>query len=497
MNKKSSNKSIELKKIKGFLTTLNGHQKAYVNLKLKDPKNGEYLLGVFHLVPGNSLNILQSAAEVAAESSTGTNFKVQTETKFSREMNALVYQINLSKNLVWIAYPWRLFDRQGNIQNILTYIVGNVLGMKEISALKLLDVWFPPSMLEQYDGPSYTLDDIRRYLNVYDRPILGTIIKPKMGLTSSEYAEVCYDFWVGGGDFVKNDEPQADQDFCPYEKMVYYVKKAMDKAVKETGKKKVHSFNVSSPDFDTMIKRCELIRKAGFEKGSYAFLIDGITAGWMAVQTLRRRYPDVFIHFHRASHGAYTRQENPIGFSVLVLSKFARLAGASGIHTGTAGVGKMKGSPEEDIVAAKNILNLSSKGYFFEQRWGKIPDTDKDFINLVHEDSLHHLILKDDSWRGIKKCCPIISGGLNPTLLKPFIELMGGIDFITTMGAGVHAHPKGTRAGAAALVQACEAYQKKIDIKEYAKSHKELKESIDFFTKNKKDLEKSMNSERI
>ena len=54
-----------------------------------------------------------------------------------------------------------------------------------------------------------------------------------MGLTSAEYAEVCYDFWVGGGDFVKNDEPQADQDFCDYEIMVKYVKQAMDKAVKE------------------------------------------------------------------------------------------------------------------------------------------------------------------------------------------------------------------------------------------------------------------------
>ncbi len=103
----------------------------------------------------------------------------------------------------------------------------------------------------------------------------------------------------------------------------------------------MHSFNVSAADFDTMIQRCEIIRNSGMEPGSYAFLIDGTTAGWMAVQTLRRHYPDVFIHFHRAGHGAYTRPENPIGYSVLVLSKFARLAGASGIHTGTAGVGKM------------------------------------------------------------------------------------------------------------------------------------------------------------
>ena len=353
--------------IKELIKSLNSKQQRYVNLDLSNPKNGKYMLCVFHFVPGKDLNVLQAATEIAAESSTGTNFTVQTETDFSHEMNALVYKLDLKKELVWIAYPWRLFDRGGNIQNILTYVVGNVLGMKQINALKLLDVWFPPAMLEQYDGPSYTLDDMKKYLGIKGRPILGTIIKPKMGLTSAEYAEVCYDFWVGGGDFVKNDEPQANQDFCPYDKMVLHVKEAMDKAVKETGKKKVHSFNVSAPDFDTMIERCELIRGVGFEQNSYAFLIDGITAGWMAVQTLRRRYPDVFIHFHRAGHGGFTRPENPIGFSVLVLSKFARLAGASGIHTGTAGVGKMKGSPRDDIIPAKNILHLLAKGHFFEQ----------------------------------------------------------------------------------------------------------------------------------
>ena len=65
---------------------------------------------------------------------------------------------------------------------------------------------------------------------------------------------------------------------------------------------------------------------------------------------------------------------------------------------------------------------------------------------------------------------------------------MGGIDFITTMGAGCHAHPKGTEAGARALVQACEAYKKGISIEKYAKTkgHKELAEAITFFSKKKK-----------
>ena len=146
----------------------------------------------------------------------------------------------------------------------------------------------------------------------------------------------------------------------------------------------------------------------------------------------------------------------------------------------------MQGSPEEDITAANSILRLKSKGHFFEQSWATISEKDEDIGRLIKEDSKGKNILRDDDWRGMKKCCPIISGGLNPTLLKPFIEVMGHTEFITTMGAGCHAHPRGTKAGATALVQACDAYTKGIDINVYAKKHKELAEAIAFFGKAKK-----------
>ena len=86
-----------------LVRSLNPKQEAYVNLELAEPTNGEYLLTVFHMRPGGKFNVLQAAAEVAAESSTGTNFKVNTETPFSRTMNALVYQLDLERELVWIA----------------------------------------------------------------------------------------------------------------------------------------------------------------------------------------------------------------------------------------------------------------------------------------------------------------------------------------------------------------------------------------------------------
>ncbi|MBU1151527.1 ribulose 1,5-bisphosphate carboxylase, partial [Patescibacteria group bacterium] len=256
----------------------------------------------------------------------------------------------------------------------------------------------------------------------------------------------------GGGDFVKFDEPQADQVFCPFEEVIDEIAERMDKVRKETKKNKVLSVNISAADFETMIKRAKYVENK-LEKGSYAFLVDGLTAGWTAVQTARRHFPDVFIHFHRAGHGAFTRPENVFGFSVPILTAFGRLAGASGIHTGTAGIGKMKGD-EEDIQAVHTALDKVVEGQYFTQDW----------VN-------------------IKSCSPIASGGLNPTKLHALIEAFETTDFITTMGAGCHAHPDGTRAGATALVQACEAHIAGVSIEEYAKKHPELARAIEKFGK--------------
>lgn len=428
-------------------------QEPYLGLDLTEEelKSGKYLLAAFKMVPIEGDDFLGTATEVASESSTGSNMRVSTATSFSDHLNARVYKIDEQAQMAFFVYPIEIFDRGGNVQNILTYLVGNVFGMSNLKELKLMDVWIPKEMLSQFDGPSYTLTEAKKYLGIQNRPVLGTIVKPKIGLKPKEFADVCYEFWAGGGDFVKFDEPQADQSFCPFTDVVDEIASAMKRVEEDTGQKKIMSINVSSPDYDTMIERCEYV-KSKMSPGSYGFLVDGITAGWMAVQTVRRRYSDVFLHFHRAGHGAFTRPENVFGFTVPILATFGRLAGASGIHTGTAGIGKMKGDKEEDVMAVNVTFQEKSKGYFYEQ-----------------------------DWHGMKSCSPIASGGLNPTKLAAVIDAFGTTDFVTTMGAGCHSHPDGTRKGATALVQACEAWQKGVPIDEYAKDHEELARAIEKF----------------
>ncbi len=474
-------------------------QKQYIKLGDEEVFNGNYMLAVFHVKTyGDSL--LDAASEIAAESSTGSNLKVGTATPFSNKVDAIVYKVDEDNNLVYIAYPWRIFDRGGNVQNIMTFIAGNVFGMANLKGCKLLDVHFPSQMFPHHDGPEVNIDDMRKYLNNWHKPILGTIIKPKIGLTPNEYAEICYDFWAGGGHFVKNDEPQADQDFSPFFKTVDAVREAMDRAEDETGETKVHSFNISAADFDTMIERADYVQSV-MKPGSYAFLVDGITAGWTAVQTVRRHYPDVFLHFHRAGHGGFTREENPIGFTVPVLTKMARLAGASGIHTGTAGVGKMSGGNlNEDVVSAHLGLKLSAKGLYFDQVWSEVPENDADIEKAIQKEAelwdkgpreLSKLRKQSQSitevlpeWRVVKKTTPISSGGLNPVLLHEYIEKVGTIDFIVTMGGGVHSHPDGTQSGVKAVLQAFDAWFEGVDLYEYAKDHQELAVAAKFYDKH-------------
>ena len=226
----------------------------------------------------------------------------------------------------------------------------------------------------------------------------------------------------------------------------------MDKVEAETGKTKMMSINISAADINLMKERAEYVM-ATMKPGSYGFLVDGITAGWSALQTARRLWPDVFLHFHRAGHGAMTRTENAFGYSVPFMTMLGRLCGASAMHTGTAGIGKMAGSNEEDIVAAHAALMPKSKGEFFEQ-----------------------------DWHNIKGMAPIASGGLDPILLRPYWDAVGTDDFITTMGGGAHSHPGGTEKGSMAILQAAEAAKAGISITEYAKDHEELAVAIEFYS---------------
>ena len=428
----------------------------YADLNLKEDEliSGEnHVLCAYKMKPRKGFfDYIGTAAHFAAESSTGTNVDVVTTDDFTRSVDAIVYEIDEEKELMKIAFPVALFDRnmidgRAMIVSFLTMAVGNNQGMGDVEYGKMLDFYVPPSFLRQFDGPVKNIVDMWRILG---RPlenggmIVGTIIKPKLGLRPKPFAEACYNFWLGG-DFIKNDEPQGNQIWGPIKEVVPLVKDSMVRAQDDTGMAKLFSFNITADDHYEMLHRGEYILETFAEfSENIAFLVDGYVGGPGMVTTARRNFPDQFLHYHRAGHGAVTSDQSDRGYNMLVHMKMARLQGASGIHTGTMGFGKMEGAAGDKVIAYM-LERDSADGLFYHQEW-----------------------------EGMKATTPIISGGMNALRLPGFFDNLGHCNVIQTSGGGALGHKEGIVSGAISLRQAFMAWQEGVNLVDYAKEHKEL-----------------------
>ncbi|MCK5522848.1 MAG: ribulose-bisphosphate carboxylase [Thiomargarita sp.] len=434
----------------------------YVNLDLDEKKliaDGQHVLVAYHMTPKSGYGYVATAAHFAAESSTGTNVEISTTDDYTRSVDALVYEANEKNKLTKIAYPLELFDRnitdgRAMLASFLTLAIGNNQGMGDVENGKMHDFYVPPAYLQLFDGPATTISDLWRVLG---RPvvdggfIVGTIVKPKLGLKPEPFAEAAYQFWLGG-DFIKNDEPQGNQVFAPLRKTIRLVADAMKRAQDETGQPKLFSANITADDPNEIIARGEYILETfGNDANHVAFLVDGYVAGPTAITTARRHFPNQFLHYHRAGHGAVTSPQSKRGYTAFVLSKMSRLQGASGIHTGTMGFGKMEGEAGDKNIAYM-LERDSADGPYYSQEW-----------------------------LGMKPTTPIISGGMNALRAPGFFKNLGHANVIMTAGGGSYGHIDGATAGAISLHQAYECWKSNAEPVEFAKDHREFARAFESF----------------
>lgn len=416
---------------------------SYVDLHYK-PKETDLICEYY--VDPNKISLEKCCGMIAGESSIGSWDKVLTLTpKITKLLKPHVFSINKKTGEIKIAYTSDLFEG-GNMPGILSSIAGNIFGMKAIRNLRLQDVSFPKSIIKSFKGPCFGIKGVREVLKIKKRPLIGTIVKPKVGLNERGHAKVAYEAWVGGCDLVKADENLVSMKFNKFEDRVVKTLEMGDKAEQETGEKKIYVENVTS-ETKEMLRRAEFIK----DHGGKCAMLDIITAGWAALQSLRYANLKLIIHAHRSGHGMFT--ENPKhGMSMLTVAKIARLIGVDQIHIGAI-LGKMKGG-------AKEVKHIGEE---MEE-------------NFVGKNKKAHIL--EQKWYNIKPVFAICSGGLHPGLLPSLIKIMGN-DIICQAGAGIHAHPEGTKAGAMAMRQALEAAMKNIPLEEYAKTHKELEIALD------------------
>src|SRR3989344_9163605 len=333
----------------------------FVDLKYKP--SSKDLVCLFRVEP-NKISMKEAANTIALESSIGTWTDVSTNKKYVSRLGARVFSIK--KNIVKIAYPSGLFEG-GNAPNILSSIAGNIFGMKAVKNLRLVDIEIPNSILRTFSGPRFGIEGIRKMMKVYDRPFCGTIIKPKLGLKTSDHAKVGYDAWLGGCDVVKDDENLSSQKFNVFEERVARTLEMANKAEEETGEKKAYLVNVTA-ETKEMLKRAQLVEDLG---GKYV-MIDVVTEGFGALQTLREADFKLAIHAHRAMHAAFTRNKRH-GISMMVLADIIRLIGVDTLHIGTV-VGKLEGTLEEvseleEEIEKKKVKETKLR---LEQDWKKI-----------------------------------------------------------------------------------------------------------------------------
>jgi len=435
----------------------------YADLSLTEKEliaGGKHVLVAYIMKPKAGFGgYLETAAHFAAESSTGTNVDVSTTDNFTRGVDAMVYDIDEKNEVMKIAYPTDLFDRnitdgRAMICSFLTLCIGNNQGMGDVEYAKIHDFYVPPAFLKLFDGPSTTISDLWRVLG---RPvvdggfIVGTIVKPKLGLRPQPFARACYDFWLGG-DFIKNDEPQGNQLFAPLKETIPLVADAMKRVQDETGEAKLFSANITADDHYEMLARGEFILETVAENADHvAFLVDGYVTGPAAITTARRRFPNQYLHYHRAGHGAVTSPQTKRGYTAFVLSKMARIQGASGIHTGTMSFGKMEGEAGDKDMAYM-IMDDSADGPFYHQEW-----------------------------EGMNPTTPIISGGMNALRMPGFFENLGTSNLILTAGGGAYGHLDGAAEGARSLRQAEECWKAGADPVEFAKEHKQFARAFESF----------------
>lgn len=402
------------------------------------------LIVLFYFEPPNNMSREESAGRIASESSTGTWTTLTTLPPRMKDLQATAFEID--GNYLKVAYPSELWEN-GNFCQLLSGIAGNIFGMKGVNNLRLLDVFLPPKYIEHFKGPILGMEGIRKRWKISKRPLTGAVPKPKIGFTAQEHAQVGYETWMGGFDFVKDDENLTSLTFNRFEERVKLLAKYRDKAETETGERKGAFINITG-ETEEMKRRADLLNEYGFD---YAML-DVVVVGTAALMTMREYLGDLGIttHAHRAMHAAFDRNPRH-GISMQFIAKEMRLIGLNQLHSGTA-VGKLVGSRKE-VQSIADVLR-------------------------EHKTPRRNHMLLDQDWGHIKSAFPVSSGGLHPGLIPDVLEIYG-MDVILLVSGGIHGHPKGTRAGAQASMQAIEAAMDGETLEEKARTSPELRLALE------------------
>jgi len=335
-----------------------------------------------------------------------------------------------------VTLSWPIDNIGPSLPNLIATIAGNLFELKPFSGLRLLDVRLPNAFAQAYPGPKFGMEGTRRLSGVEGRPLIGTIIKPSVGLSAADTGALVAQLCAGGIDFIKDDELQADGPACPFEDRVRAVMDAVNAAADKTGKKVMVAFNLTG-EIDEMRARHDFVLAQGGTCVMASLLAVGMS-GMIALG----RHSELPIHAHRCGWGALTRAPM-LGWDYPAWSKLWRLAGADHMHVNGL-ENKFTESDASVVASAKSVA--------------------------------------EPLFESAPMCAvPVFSSGQTVHQAAGTLAATGSPDLIVTAGGGVVAHPDGVAAGVTALREAYDAAAQGIAPEVYAMEHPALAAALKAF----------------
>lgn len=382
----------------------------------------------------------QTAALIAGEQSSGTFVAIPGEDEALKARAAARYEITAldqansgDAKRYELKLSWPLENLGPSLPNLMATIAGNLYELKPVRSLRLLDMTLPPAFAQAYPGPAFGIAGTRALTGVQDRPLIGTIIKPSVGLSPQDTADIVAQLCEAGVDFIKDDELQADGPACPFDERATLSMAVINRYAERSGKKVMYAFNLTG-ELDEMKRRHDLVQQLG---GTAVML--SLNSVGMAGFNAFRRHAQLPIHAHRNGWG-YLQA----GWSYTAWQKLWRLAGVDHMHVNGI-ANKFQEDDDSVITSARACMT---------PMFAEKPCT----------------------------IMPVFSSGQTVRQAVPTWERLQSMDLIFLAGGGLFAHPGGIAAGVSALRQSWSAAIEGVPLDVAAKTHRELREALEKFT---------------
>lgn len=331
---------------------------------------------------------------------------------------------------------WPIENFGPSLPNLMSTIAGNLFELRQVSGLRLTGLKLPASFAAAYPGPAFGIDGTRKLSGVTHGPLIGTIIKPSVGLSPEQTAQQVRELVEGGIDFIKDDELQADGSHCPFDERVKAVMRVVNEHADRTGKKAMVAFNVTG-DLDQMRRRHDLVLAQG---GTCVMAVLN-SIGLVGLHELRK-HAQVPIHAHRAGWG-YLSRSPELGWDYAPWQMIWRLAGADHLHVN--GLRNKFSEPDDSVVAAARAVLAPV-----------MPDAPMTAM-------------------------PVFSSGQTGLQAADTYAALGRADLIHTAGGGIFGHPQGVAAGVEALREAWVAAIEGVPLEKHAERNPALRAALGFW----------------